>query len=603
MKTRGALAAAMMAGVLTACGGGDPGSEPAAAPTGTGPVAPEATAAASLPMASPPAAEPAPLVSTSDPGVQVPSAELAALAAAAAAAPAVEKQVAGAPPDRRIEGRYIVTLREEPGATPKSIEDRADRTVKRAGGGFVQQRFGKALQGYAATLSPEAARALLVDPEVLSVEEDQTVDVDATEQVGASWGLDRIDQRALPLTTSYRYAVTAANVTAYVVDTGIRATHSEFRISPGATTHRVRADLGFSAIADGMNTEDCNGHGTHVAATIGGLNHGVAKQVTLVPVRVLGCSGSGALSQVLAGLDFVAKNARKPAVANLSLGGGASAAVDAAVTNLAAAGVPVIVAAGNSNADACNHSPARAPTVISVGASTRTDARAAFSNWGRCVTLFAPGEAITSAAITTDSAFAAHSGTSMAAPHVAGVAALLVSAEPALTAAEVAERIKTLATPDRVTGAGSGSPTRLLFTDAGADADAGSGSGSGSGRPIAPGTGTRPSPAAASKVSVRSLGVIRRVVDDTSWMATVTIAVRNANGAPVAGAKVSGGFSVGGNPLSCITGGAGSCTVGTLRLRRSNTSGTVFTVAGITGAGIVHDVVTNAPRQVMIPRP
>jgi len=629
MKTRGALAGLLMTGLITACGGGDPGGSvtgpPAEGPAAAGPAAAPAPAAplangaavadpsttGAAPAAAPPAAEVAPLVSTSDPSVQVAGAELAALAATAAAEPPAEKQVVPAPPDRRIEGQYIVTLREESGATPKSIEDRADRTVKRAGGGVVQQRFGKALQGYAATLTPDAARALLDDPDVLGVEEDQTVGVGAIEQAGASWGLDRIDQRALPLSTSYRYGATAANVTAYVLDTGIRATHAEFRSALGATTQRVRADLGFSAIADGRNTDDCNGHGTHVAGTIGGLNHGVAKQVTLVPVRVLGCSGSGALSNVLAGLDFVAKNARKPAVANLSLGGAASAAVDAAVTNLAAAGVPVVVAAGNGNADACALSPARAPAVISVGASTRADARAAFSNWGRCVALFAPGEAITSAAVASDVALAAQSGTSMAAPHAAGVAALLLGAEPTLTAAEVAERIKSLATPDRVTGAGTGSPTLLLFADAGEAPVAPPvttpvttpGTAPGTAPGTRPGTGARPLPAVPTKVVVHSLAVTRRMVDDASWMATVTIAVRTASGAPVAGARVFGGFSVGGNPLSCTTGNSGNCTVGTLRLRRSSTASTVFAVAGITGAGIVHDLGANALRQVTIPRP
>jgi aqualysin 1 len=567
MTTTHAVLVAMLTGALVAgCGGGD---APTAAPASEAPAAASPTAEA-LPASGEPLA-----------GVEPTPQEVAALDAAAAAAAPVEKQIVAAPADRRVPGQYIVTLREDPGATGKSIDDRADRGLKRAGGGIVNERFTKAIQGYAATMSEAAAQALLADPEVEGIEEDQVVAIGAVVQNAAAWGLDRIDQRALPLSGSYRYEGVASTVTAYILDTGIRATHAEFRSAPGAATSRVRPELGFSAIADGRKTDDCNGHGTHVSGTVGGLTYGVAKQVTLAPVRVLDCNGGGTLSGVIAGLDFVARNARKPAVANLSLGGGASTALDTAVANVVAAGVPVIVAAGNSAVDACNLSPARAPTAIAVGASTSSDARAGFSNWGRCLSLFAPGEAITSSVIASDAATAVYSGTSMAAPHVTGAAAILLGTTPNLTPAQVAERIKALASPNVVTGAGPGSPTTQLYSSPGAEQAV-------------------PAPV---KVSVRALGVTRKAVDANWWTATVTVAVKNASGAPVSGAKVSAGFSIGGAPLDCTTGSAGTCSVGTLRLSRKGTPAVVFTVAGLGGTGMVHDTAAVAPRQVLIQRP
>jgi len=544
--TTHAVLVAMLTGALVAgCGGGD---------------APTAAPASETPAAAPPTAEALPAAAEPQADVEPTPQELAALDAAAAAAAPVEKQIVAAPADRRVPGQYIVTLREDPGATGKSIDDRADRGLKRAGGGIVNERFTKAIQGYSATMSEAAAQALLADPEVEGIEEDQVVAIGAVVQNAAAWGLDRIDQRTLPLSSTYRYEGVASTVTAYILDTGIRATHAEFRSAPGAATSRVRPELGFSAIADGRKTDDCNGHGTHVSGTVGGLTYGVAKQVTLAPVRVLDCRGGGTLSGVIAGLDFVARNARKPAVA---------------------AGVPVIVAAGNSAVDACNVSPARAPTAIAVGASTSSDARAGFSNWGRCLSLFAPGEAITSSVISSDTATAVYSGTSMAAPHVTGAAAILLGTTPTLTPAQVAERIKALASPNVVSGAGPGSPTTQLYSSPGAEQAV----------------------AAPVKVSVRALGVTRKAVDANWWTATVTVAVKNASGAPVSGAKVNAGFSIGGAPLDCTTGSAGTCSVGTLRLSRKSTPAVVFTVAGLGGTGMVHDTAAVAPRQVLIQRP
>jgi subtilisin family serine protease len=573
-KMTHALLVTMLAGALVAgCGGGD---SPTPAPAAETPAA-----AAPAADASPASVEPLPASGESQAGVEPTPQELAALDAAAAAAAPVEKQIVAAPADRRVPGQYIVTLREDAGATGKSIDEKADRSLKRAGGGIVRERFTKAIQGYSATMTEAAAQALLADPEVEGIEEDQLVTIGAVVQNGATWGLDRIDQRTLPLSSTYRYEGVAGTVTAYILDTGIRATHAEFRSAPGAATSRVRPDLGFSAIADGRKTDDCNGHGTHVSGTVGGLTYGVAKQVTLAPVRVLDCNGGGTLSGVMAGLDFVARNARKPAVANLSLGGGASTALDTAVANVVAAGVPVIVAAGNSAVDACTVSPARAPTAIAVGASTSADARAGFSNWGRCLSLFAPGEAITSSVMSSDTATALYSGTSMAAPHVTGVAAIVLGATPTLTPAQVAERIKALASPNVVSGAGPGSPTTQLFSYPGAEQAV-------------------PAPV---KVSVRALGAGSKAVDANWWTSTVTIAVKNASGAAVSGAQVSGRFSIGGAPLDCTTGSTGTCTVGTLRLSRNRSPITVFTVAGISGTGMVHDTATVAPRQILIVRP
>jgi Subtilase family/Bacterial Ig domain len=289
---------------------------------------------------------------------------------------------------------------------------------------------------------------------VAFVEEDGEVHAVAT-QTPATWGLDRIDQRALPLSSSYTYNQTGAGVHAYVIDTGLRATHAQFA---------GRVGNGYTAINDGRGTSDCNGHGTHVAGTVGGTTYGVAKSVTLHPVRVLNCSGSGTTSGVIAGVDWVTANRVKPAVANMSLGGGASSALDTAVVNSTNAGVTYAVAAGNSNANACNSSPARVAAALTVGATTSTDARASYSNYGSCLDIFAPGSSITSAWYTSDSATNTISGTSMASPHVAGAVALYLQTAPTATPAQVAQAVVAIATQGVVTSPGSGSPNRLLYS-------------------------------------------------------------------------------------------------------------------------------------------
>ena len=338
-----------------------------------------------------------------------------------------------------IEGSYIVVVNE--GADPRSVAAVAGVSPR-----YV---YTAALNGFAAELNQGQLNALRHNPNVEYVEEDGVAEASVT-QSGATWGIDRIDQRNRPLSGTYTYTTTASNVYAYVIDTGIYTSHSNF----GGRASNVYDAFGGSGA-------DCNGHGTHVAGTIGSATYGVAKGVRLRGVRVLDCNGSGSWSGIIAGIDWVRLNRTNPAVANLSLGGGLNSSVNTAVTNLANSGVFVAVAAGNSNANACNYSPASASVVTTVASSTSSDAKSSFSNYGSCVDVYAPGSSILST--YNNGGTATLSGTSMASPHVAGVAALYKAGNTGASQATVDSWIKTNSTANVITGNPSGTPNRLLY--------------------------------------------------------------------------------------------------------------------------------------------
>ncbi|MFD7687672.1 S8 family peptidase [Streptomyces sp. NPDC059781] len=370
--------------------------------------------------------------------------------APAQAAPA-EGTVLAAGSATAVKDSYIVTLKKAAGLKASSA---AGRDLVERYGGSVRKTFGSALNGYTATLSATAARRLAADPAVASVEQNQRVSAADTTQSNAPWGLDRIDQASLPLSGTYTYPDSAGSgVTAYVIDTGVRITHQQIS---------GRASYGYDAVDGDTTASDGNGHGTHVATTIAGSTYGVAKKAKIVAVRVLDNNGSGTTAGVIAGIDWVTKNHSGPSVANLSLGGGASTTLDTAVRNSVASGVTYAVAAGNSGANASSYSPARVTEAITVGATTSTDARASYSNYGSVLDVFAPGSSITAGWHTGDTATNTISGTSMATPHVAGAAAVHLAGHTSATPAQVASALVNGATTGKVTGPGSGSPNRLL---------------------------------------------------------------------------------------------------------------------------------------------
>ena len=352
--------------------------------------------------------------------------------------------------DRVIKDSYIVVLKDD----VQDLDGEVTQLTEMLGGVKPDRIYKYALKGFSIKVPEAAIKGLLNSPKVKYIEQDQLVSIDAV-QNNATWGLDRVDQQDLPLNSTYSYLSNGSTVDAYIIDTGIRADHTEFG---------GRAVVGFDAF--GGNTSDGNGHGTHVAGTVGGSLYGIAKGITLIAVRVLDNSGSGSLSGVVAGVDWVVGHhtAGKPAVGNMSLGSGFSSSVNDAVRRAVSDGVVMVVAAGNSNANAANYSPASTVEAITVGATTSTDARASYSNFGSVLDIFAPGTSITSAWYTSSTSVNTISGTSMASPHVAGVAALYLEAKPGSTPAQVEQGLKAFATTGKVTNSGTGSPNLLVFS-------------------------------------------------------------------------------------------------------------------------------------------
>jgi subtilisin family serine protease len=364
----------------------------------------------------------------------------------AAPAQAAEGEIRAADATHKVQNHFIVKLKDGSSASAESLAGQY--------GGHVDTVFRSALNGFSVSLPEAAAKRLAADPSVEYVEQDQVFHTQATQTNPPSWGLNRIDQRNLPLNTTYSYTSTGSGVNVYVIDTGVRISHSTFG---------GRARNGWDAVSNDSVAQDGNGHGTHVAGTIAGSQYGVAKSATVYGVRVLNNSGSGTTADVVEGIDWVARNHVKPAVANMSLGGGASTTIDAAVRRAVSAGVTFAVAAGNSNANAGNYSPARVTEALTVGATTSTDARASYSNYGSVLDIFAPGSSITSAWHTSDTATNTISGTSMAAPHVAGAAARYLQGARTATPSQVASYLIGQSTPSKVTSPGTGSPNRLLY--------------------------------------------------------------------------------------------------------------------------------------------
>ncbi len=454
-------------------------------------------------------------------------------------ASAVTSKFRAAPAGRAIAGEYIVVLKSDFvqqkaslmasqqglsfSATSNSAENlnfRAQAVTSMsdemagAYGASVAQKYHAAISGFVTKMDRRAMRYMLADSRIDYIEENQMMYANDV-QTNAPWGLDRIDQPNLPLNSQYVFDLDGSGVKAFILDTGILASHSNFG---------GRVASGFTAINDGRGSSDCNGHGTHVAGTVGATTYGVAKNVTLIPVRVLSCSGSGSNAGVIAGVDWVAQNASGASVANMSLGGGNSSALDSAVNNAIDAGVTFVVAAGNSNANACSGSPNRVPRALTVASSTSSDSRSSFSNWGSCVDLFAPGSNIQST--WSNGGTRTISGTSMASPHVAGVAALYLQANPSASPSQVESAIESAAVSGRISST-NGSPNLLVQSNFGGTPTPTS---TPTPTPTTPPGGPEPIDASATNVSVTQGSWVRYTLTLGSGYSNVTFSISGGSG-------------------------------------------------------------------------
>ncbi|MER6125478.1 S8 family serine peptidase [Streptomyces sp. NPDC001795] len=366
------------------------------------------------------------------------------------AAPGPDGRILYADAANAVPNSYIVVLKPE----AAKADSPWGRALAARYSASVGHTYVKALNGYAVQATPADAKRFAADPSVASVVQNRTLHIDTTQTNPPSWGLDRIDQKTLPLNGRYTYPDSAGQgVTAYIVDTGVRISHTDFG---------GRASYGYDFVDNDNIAQDGNGHGTHVAGTVAGSSYGVAKKAKIVAIRVLDNNGTGTTDKVIAGIDWVAQHRSGPSVVNMSLGGGADNALDTAVRNTIASGVPFAVAAGNSNTDASTVTPAHVTEAITVGATTSQDMRAGYSNYGSVLDLFAPGSGITSTWNTSDTATNVLSGTSMATPHVTGAVALYLADHPTATPAQVASALTGAASANVVFDPGPGSPNRLL---------------------------------------------------------------------------------------------------------------------------------------------